>query len=64
MRNPGYDVVVLLDIIAVEITGQFGTLRVINIYNDGNNNNALTHISAFMQNQERQQHVTGPLHTI
>jgi len=36
------------DITAVEITGQFGTLRVINVYNDGNNNNALTHISAFM----------------
>jgi hypothetical protein len=42
------------DITAVEITGQFGTLRVINVYNDGNNNNALTHISAFMRDRERQ----------
>ena len=52
------------DITAIEITGQFGTLRIINIYNDGKNNNALTHISAFMRDRERQRHATGPLHTI
>ena len=52
------------DITAVEITGQFGTLQVINVYNDGNNNNALTHISAFILDQERQQYTMGPLHTI
>jgi hypothetical protein len=36
------------DITAVELCGQFGTLRIINIYNDCHNNNALTHISTFM----------------
>jgi hypothetical protein len=37
------------DITGIEITGDFGTVRIINIYNDCNNNNALTHISALMQ---------------
>ena len=52
------------DITAVEITGGFGTLRIINIYNDGDNNNALTHLSAFMRDRDRQQHVANPLHTL
>ena len=52
------------DIMAVEITGQFSTLQVINVYNDGNNNNALTYISAFMRDWERQQYTMGLLHTI
>jgi Endonuclease-reverse transcriptase len=53
-----------LIIMVIEIQGQFGTLHIINIYNDGNNNNMLTHISAYMQDQERQQHAAGPLHTM
>jgi len=52
------------DITAIEIQGQFGTLRIINIYNNGDNNNALTHISTFMRDRERQIQATGPLHTI
>ena len=36
------------DITAIEIQGQFGTLQIINIYNDCNNNNTLTHVSAYM----------------
>jgi hypothetical protein len=38
-----------LDITAIEIQGEFGTLRIINVYNDGDNNSTLTHISAFMR---------------
>ncbi|KAF8224631.1 DNase I-like protein [Tricholoma matsutake] len=53
-----------LDITAIEIKGQFGTLQIINIYNNCNNNNALTHISAYMRDRERQRHTAGPLHTI
>ena len=37
-----------LDITAVKVKGQFGMLCIINIYNDGDNNNALTHVSAFI----------------
>jgi hypothetical protein len=43
-----------LDITAIEITGNFGTLQIINVYNNGNNNNVLTHILAFMWDQDRQ----------
>jgi hypothetical protein len=52
------------DITAVEIIGGSGTLRIINIYNDGNNNNVLTHLSAFMRDRNRQQHAANPLHTL
>ncbi|KAF8221464.1 hypothetical protein L208DRAFT_1531992, partial [Tricholoma matsutake] len=37
------------DITAIELTGKFGTLQIINIYNNGNNNNVLTHVSTFMR---------------
>ena len=36
------------DITAIEMTGEFGTLRIINIYNDCNNNSTVTHLSAYM----------------
>jgi Endonuclease-reverse transcriptase len=49
---------------AIEITGYFGMLRVINIYNNCNNNSAPTHLSTYMQDQECQRYTTGPLHTI
>jgi hypothetical protein len=52
------------DITAIELTGEFGTLRIINIYNDCNNNNALTRLSAYMQDHERQRYTTGPLNTV
>ncbi|KAF8226492.1 hypothetical protein L208DRAFT_1049965, partial [Tricholoma matsutake] len=34
-----------LDITAIEITGEFSTLHIINVYNDCNNNSTLTHLS-------------------
>ena len=52
------------DITAIEMTGEFGTLRIINIYNDCNNNSTLTHLSAYMRNRELQQYTAGPLNTI
>jgi exonuclease III len=52
------------DITAIEIQGTFGTLRIINIYNDCNNNSSLTHVSAYMRDRERQQCTTTPLHTM
>jgi hypothetical protein len=52
------------DITAIEIYGHFGTLRLINIYNDCNNNHTLTHISNFMRDRERQLRATEPIHTI
>jgi len=48
----------------MEITGNFGTLQIINVYNDGDNNNMLTHISAFMRDRDRQRHTPGPVHTM
>ncbi|KAF8233563.1 hypothetical protein L208DRAFT_1555301 [Tricholoma matsutake] len=36
------------DITAIEIRGEFSMLCIINVYNNGDNNSALTHISAFM----------------
>jgi Endonuclease-reverse transcriptase len=53
-----------LDITAIEIMGNFGMLRIINIYNDCENNNVLTHLSVYMRDREKQQHVAGPLHTM
>ena len=52
------------DITAIEIQGHLGTLRIINIYNDGDNNNALMHISTFMRDRERQIQAAGPLYTM
>jgi endonuclease/exonuclease/phosphatase family metal-dependent hydrolase len=52
------------DITAIEIKGPFGTIRLINVYNDCNNNNALTQVSNYMR--DRGQHVgrPAPIHTI
>jgi ribonuclease HI len=52
------------DITALEIHGQFGTLRLINVYNDCNNNNALTHISNFMRDRRRHLQSPAPINTI
>jgi hypothetical protein len=52
------------DITAFEIQGPFGTLRIINIYNDCNNNSALTHVSNFMRDRENQLQAAAPIHTI
>ena len=37
------------DITAIEITGDFGTLRIINVYNNCNSNSMLTHLSVYMR---------------
>ena len=52
------------DITAIELKGPFGTIRIINIYNNCNNNSALTQVSQFMG--DREQHVgrIAPIHTI
>ena len=52
------------DITAIEMTGEFGTLRIINVYNDCNNNSTLTHLSAYMRNRDHQRYTVGPLNTI
>jgi hypothetical protein len=36
------------DITAIELQGQYGMLRIVNIYNDCENNSSLTHLSAYM----------------
>ena len=41
----------------VEISGPFGTLQILNIYNNCNNNDSLNHISNYMK-------VNPPLHSI
>jgi hypothetical protein len=51
------------DITAIEIQGSFGTLRIINIYNDCNNNSSLTHVSIYMRDRDRQQCANTPLLT-
>ena len=52
------------DITAIELKGPFGMIWIINIYNDCNNNSALTQVSQFMR--DREQHVgrIAPIHTI
>ena len=52
------------DITAVEIQGVFGTLRIINVYNDCNNNSTLTQVSNFMRNHENQMGQPEPIHTM
>jgi len=52
------------DITAIELTGEFSTLHIINIYNNCNNNGTLTHLSTYMQDCEWQRYTTGPLHTL
>jgi hypothetical protein len=39
------------DIVAIELRGEFGTLRVVNIYNDGDNNNSRDVLRDFMRAQ-------------
>jgi endonuclease/exonuclease/phosphatase family metal-dependent hydrolase len=52
------------DITAIEIQGQFSTLHIINVYNDCKNNSSLTHLSAYMRDQEKQQCENSPLNTL
>ena len=52
------------DITAIELKGPFGTIRIINVYNDCNNNNALTQISNFMRDRGQQEGRPAPIHTI
>jgi hypothetical protein len=52
------------DLTAIEITGEFGMLHIINVYNDCNNNSMLMHLSAYMQNQDQQRYMVCPLNTI
>jgi Endonuclease-reverse transcriptase len=52
------------DITAIEIQGHFGMLRIINIYNDVNNNNALTHLSNYMRDPLCQKTHKHPLNTL
>ena len=52
------------DITAIEIKGPFGTLCIINVYNDCKNNTALTHISNFTRDHNNHLQMTGPTHTI
>ena len=40
------------NITAIELTGEFGKLHIINIYNNCNNNGMLTHLSTYMQDHE------------
>ena len=40
------------DISALELQGQYGMLRIMNIYNDCENNSSLTHLSAYMRDRE------------
>jgi hypothetical protein len=51
------------DITAIEIQGSFGTLQILNIYNNCNNNSSLTHISMYMRDRDRQQCTNTPLLT-
>ena len=53
-----------LDITAIEIKGPFGTLRIINAYNNCKNNTALTHISNFTRDHNNHLQMTGSTHTI
>jgi Endonuclease-reverse transcriptase len=52
------------DITAIEIQGNFGTLRIINVYNDCNNNSSLTHLSMYMRDREKQRCTAHPLSTM
>ena len=52
------------DITAMELHGQFGTLRLINIYNDCKDNNALTHVSNFMCDRDNLRQAIAPVHTL
>ena len=52
------------DITAIELKGPFGTIRIINVYNDCNNNNALTQVSNFMRDRGQQEGRPAPIHTI
>jgi len=40
------------NITAIELTGEFGKLHIINIYNNCNNNGMLTHLSTYMRDHE------------
>jgi hypothetical protein len=40
-----------LDVVTIELHGEFGTLRVVNIYNDGDNNDTLGVLRDFMRAQ-------------
>ena len=52
------------DITAVEISGPFGTLRILNIYNNCNNNDSLNHISNYMKVNPLLHSIIAPIHYI
>ena len=52
------------DVTAVQLTGEFGTLRIFNIYNDGENDNALEAIQQWQRNPEARHIPRAPLNTI
>lgn len=52
------------DITAITLQGDFGTLCLINIYNNCNNNNALTHVSNFMRDRDNQTQAGTPVKTL
>ncbi|KAF7337390.1 RNA-directed DNA polymerase from transposon X-element [Mycena sanguinolenta] len=50
------------DMVAVEIRGEFGTLRVVNIYNDGGHDETLKALRDFMRSAQRQRPPAGPVY--
>jgi hypothetical protein len=52
------------DITAVEISGSYGTLRLFNIYNNCNNNDAIKHVATYMKANPPPHSLLKPTHHI
>jgi ribonuclease HI/endonuclease/exonuclease/phosphatase family metal-dependent hydrolase len=52
------------DVTAIELTGTYGKLRLFNIYNDCNNNDAIKHVATFMRANPPPHSLITPTHHI
>jgi exonuclease III len=52
------------DVTGIQLVGDFGTLRLINIYNDCNHNDSLTHLSNYLRNPQNRIYPQAPLHNM
>lgn len=52
------------DIMPIQLVGEFGTLRIFNIYNDCNHNDSLTHLSSFLRDPQNRTCTRAPLHNM
>nr|GAT48527.1 RNA-directed DNA polymerase from transposon X-element [Mycena chlorophos] len=52
------------DIVAIQLVGTFGTIRIVNVYNDGTHNNTIKTLLEYLEDPNNRTHVREPLRYI